>query len=90
MKKLMYAVRDIKADAFMNPFPVNTPGMAERAFTDVVNDPNQPLHKHPADYQLFEVGSFDEDTGLVAPIMEGDKPCAPRLLVTALQVIKKE
>lgn len=58
-----YSVRDQKAEAFLRPFFAPTRGMAIRSFTDAVNDPAQEMHKHAPDYFLFELGTFNEDSG---------------------------
>lgn len=67
-KLVIVSVRDSAADAFMNPFFVPTTGMAVRAFGDEVNKVGSPMNAHPADYELFEVGSFDEDSGKVVSV----------------------
>lgn len=65
MKLLIVAVRDRAADAFMRPFFVPTRGMAIRSFQDEVNRaaPDNSMNAHPEDYDLFALGTFDEETG---------------------------
>jgi len=61
-----FTIYDNKAEAYLNPFFMGTTGEALRAFTDAVNDRNNPnsnLTRHPADYQLFEIGEFENGTG---------------------------
>lgn len=62
---LVVAVRDRALDAFMRPFYMPTKGMAIRSFADEVNrqDEQNPLNKHPEDYDLYELGYFDEERG---------------------------
>lgn len=59
------AVRDEALQAFNRPFFVNTLGMAIRSFEDECNRdaPDNPMVKHPKDFSLWHVGSYDEDTG---------------------------
>lgn len=59
-------IRDIKAEANMPVFCMRSRGEAIRAFGDACkkND-GSPLSVHPEDYVLFEVGEFDEQTGLI-------------------------
>lgn len=57
------AVRDSAADAFGRPFVVPTLGLATRSFIDEVANPQSAFHSHPGDYTLFELGSFDDNTG---------------------------
>jgi len=59
----VFGVRDAKAQAFLQPFYSNSSGSAIRAFGDAVNDRQSPLGKHPMDYQLFELGTFDDNSG---------------------------
>lgn len=63
MVQKVFAVRDSKAQAFLQPFFSVSTGAAVRAFGDAVNEGNSPLAKHPEDYLLFELGEFDDNTG---------------------------
>lgn len=63
MKLVVVAVRDSAVDAFMRPFLVPTTGMAVRSFHDEVARVESDMHKHPEDYELFELGEFEEETG---------------------------
>lgn len=60
---LVCSVRDSALDAFMRPIFVPTAGMAVRSFQDEVKNPDSPMAKHPEDYALFELGTFDEESG---------------------------
>ena len=64
MIQKVFAVRDGKAEAFLQPFYSINAGSATRAFEDTINatDGNQ-LAKHPADYVLYELAAFDDNTG---------------------------
>lgn len=59
----MYTVYDSKAETYLPPFFVPARGLAIRAFEDCVNSDDHHFGKHPADYTLFFLGSFDTDTG---------------------------
>lgn len=63
MQLIVVAVRDSAVDAFMRPFFVPSTGMAIRSFRDEVNRADSEMAKHPQDYELFQLGMFDEDTG---------------------------
>jgi len=58
----VFAVRDMKAMAFLQPFFSPSIGSAMRAFGDAVNDKSCPFNKHPADYVLYEIGTYDDST----------------------------
>lgn len=62
----IFTVYDTKAEAYLQPFFMQTRGAAIRGFTELVNDKNHSFGKYPADYVLFEIGSFDDHTGLIS------------------------
>lgn len=64
----VFAVRDTKAQAFLQPFYSPSVGSALRAFTDAVNDPQCPFNKHPEDYLLYEIGSYDDSNAALIPL----------------------
>lgn len=66
----IFAVRDVKADAFGNPFVAQHVGIAVRSLTDAVNDPNlaTDIARHPADFVMYELGTFDESSGQIVPV----------------------
>lgn len=57
-----FAVRDMKALAFLQPFFSNSTGSALRAFGDAVADKSCPFSKHPEGYVLYEIGAYDDST----------------------------
>lgn len=81
MKYQLCAVYDKKATAFMAPFTAGTFGLAERMFTDAVNnsDSNNTMHTHPEDYSLFHIGEYDDQSGQIISIQ-------PKLLLEALTI----
>lgn len=77
----VFAVRDVKADAFGNPICVQTKGLAVRAFSDACADPRSPMAQYPEDYMLYEIGKYDPATGLLSGIS------VPELVATASEII---
>lgn len=67
MKLKAYAIFDIKADVFNVPFFFTTNGQAVRAFQDLAQDPQSTVSKHPEDYKLVRLGSYDDETGVLEP-----------------------
>lgn len=65
MVLIMVSVRDRAADTFARPFCVPSIGVAMRTFADEINraSGDNPLYQHPEDYDLYEIGGFDEATG---------------------------
>lgn len=82
MIMIIVAVRDAKAEAFTRPWYAQKAGSAIRVFSDEVNrkDPDNPMYNHPADYALYEIGSFDDNNGQITPLD------VPKLLIQADQV----
>jgi len=67
VKLLVFAVFDDAVKSFMHPQFQQTQGQAIRSFIDSVNTESDknPLHKHPADYTLFQIGTYDDQTGIL-------------------------
>lgn len=65
MRYNVYSIRDRAADVFGQPFFLPTNGVAIRVFSDEVNraDGNNNLNKHPEDFDLYYLGSFDDNDG---------------------------
>ena len=67
----IFSVYDMKAKFFGQPFYEQQEESALRAFTDAVNDSSRAenmWNKHPADFQLFVIGEFDNESGHVHPL----------------------
>lgn len=61
----IYSIYDSKAEAFMQPFFMQTKGLAIRAFEHTVNDSKTIFYKNPEDFILFELGEFIETSGQI-------------------------
>lgn len=59
----VFSVLDTKGDVFMSPFFFPATGQAVRAFSDLANDANTVVCRHPGDYRLTCIGEFDDSTG---------------------------
>ena len=60
-----FCIFDAAAAAAMRPFFAHNAGAAIREFTDIVNNPEHPIGRHPEDYTLFAIGEFDERNGVL-------------------------
>jgi len=69
-KLVLVAVRDRQLNAFGQIFVYQSRGQAIRAFGDEVNRKDNELNKHPEDYEMYEIGTFNTDDGM----LEQDKP----------------
>lgn len=63
----IYSIYDLQIRAYSQPYYSHTNGSALRAFSDHVNDPQSQPNKHPEDYQLFHLGTFNDETGELTP-----------------------
>ncbi|WNK14276.1 MAG: nonstructural protein [Microvirus sp.] len=60
----IFAIMDIKVGAYMQPWFSATKASAIRSFENVCKDQSTTLGQYPADFQLFALGKFDDQTGL--------------------------
>lgn len=60
------ALLDVQAQSFGRPLFYPAKGAALREISDEVNraDPKNQLFNHAVDFRVFELGSWDEQTGL--------------------------
>lgn len=49
--------------AYMRPWAALSTGQAIRVFEDEVQNPGSEIGRHPEDYALFKVGTFNDATG---------------------------
>ena len=60
----VYTVYDSKAECYLPPFYFKSTGEAVRAFSETVNQPTSTIGKHYSDYTLFEIGEYDDSSGM--------------------------
>lgn len=63
VKQIVCAVYDNAVKAYLTPFFQKTRAEALRNFKAAVNDPKHSFNSYAADYTLFALGEFDEETG---------------------------
>lgn len=63
----VFSVYDSKVESYSPPLCAKAKGEALRQFADLVNDGTSPISRHPGDYTLFELASFNESTGQIVP-----------------------
>ena len=83
MKSKLFCVRDQKIGAFNEPFPCVTEGAALRSFQSAVEAGDGDVGKYPADFDLYCIGEFDREAGIVLPYSQ------PKHLVSGLAFSKK-
>ena len=79
MNQVIVSVKDTAAGAFGRPVFVPAIAVAIRSFRDEVNrkDSTEDLAKHPDDFELYELGTFDDATGIVEVLLQ------PRMVARA-------
>lgn len=83
---VVVSVKDRAIDAFGRPFIVPTTGAAVRSFTDEVNRKESEMRSHPEDYDLYDIGTFCDQTGTFL-LPDGG---VPRVLTRAQDVVITE
>lgn len=65
MKLHILVIRDRAADVFGQPYFSTSIGAAVRSFSDEINrsDANNSLFKHPGDFDLYHLGTYDDSDG---------------------------
>lgn len=62
MKLNIYVVFDNKAMTYNRPFFVINDAIASRMASDHLNDKQSEIARHPADFSLFHLGEYDDQT----------------------------
>lgn len=68
MKQKIYALRDVRTEAFLRPMFLQNSAVLERVLLDAKNDENSTLSLHPEDYQVYYLGEYDDNNGLITPV----------------------
>ncbi len=66
MQNKLFAIYDDKAQAYLQPFTFTHDEQAVRTFSDCVNSKEHTFSKNPADYTLFSIGVFDDNTAEIS------------------------
>ncbi|AXL15195.1 nonstructural protein, partial [Microviridae sp.] len=74
MEKPVVVLYDNVANAYKDPFYPPTRGVALREFQDAVNNPqNGQLFNHASDFDLYVIGLWDEQTGIMSVFDKAEK-----------------
>ena len=61
----IFTVYDSKVEAYMTPFFERSSGSAIRGFEQTCLDGKSSFSLYASDYTLFEIGTYDDETGMV-------------------------
>lgn len=67
MKISIYSVMDNKLSAFMTPFFSHNDETAKRSILVALSHPESAIAVSPEDYDLYKLGVFDDESGLIDP-----------------------
>ena len=67
MIQIILSVKDTAAQAFGRPMFLPSSAVGVRSFRDEINrsDANNEMFKHPEDFELYELGTYDDSTGII-------------------------
>lgn len=68
MKVSIYGIFDQKAGAFLQPFFSPNNQLAFRNVEKACRNPQSPFVDFPADFTLFRLAEFDDETGIFEPL----------------------
>lgn len=74
----VFSIRDDKAGFGQPQVSLNEPTMI-RSFGHQINQPGSILEYAPSDYSLYEIGSFNTDSGEFKPVL-------PRFVISGIDV----
>jgi len=83
MKHNIFTIYDSKAQAYLTPFFMHQDGMALRVFADCINDNSHQFGKHPEDYILFNIGSWEDDKAKF-------KTSIPIAIATGIELVQQD
>ncbi len=78
----MFCLYDRKSEIHQPPMFCHNTGHALRVFASYCNRPDQMLSQYPEDFQLFEIGTFDDQTAVVEKLDKPHLVCTVTELIT--------
>lgn len=67
METKVFSIFDNAVKAYLPPLHFRTRGEAIRSVSSALDDPGHQFSKHSQDYVLFELATFDDNTGMFVP-----------------------
>lgn len=68
MKSKVYVIRDIVMNSYSFPFFAMHENHAKRICSDLIlHGEGTTVHDHPEDHDLYLIGEYDDQTGLISP-----------------------
>ncbi len=82
MRQQIYSIKDLKVGTYSSPFFATHDQVAIRNASDVVNDEKTTLNKWPADFELWNLGIFDDSGKFIDN--------NPTIVCTLVSLVKNE
>lgn len=67
MELKLFSIRDSKGEVYNTPFFQKSHGEAERSFRELIKDEKSMVSKYPDDFDLYYLGTYDDQTGVIKP-----------------------
>lgn len=83
----LFAIRDARSELFTAPMVFQARGQAIRSFSDAVNASDGDFAKHPDDYTLFFVGTWDDAQGRLVPASSPEPVALGSTLLTSVRPV---
>lgn len=82
MKTKLYCIFDRKTTLYHVPFHAHNTGHAIRIFSDMASDAQSQVQTWPEDFELYEIGDFNNENGCVTPLT------VPHFVINATSVLE--
>lgn len=79
----VYSFYDVCGMVFMEPFYLHYDSQAVRRAGDILESKESMISKHPSDFKLFRIGTYDYNVGLLTP-------CVPPVFICEVNSLTKE
>lgn len=87
MRSNVYSVYDRASGIYDRPFISHSDAAAVRAFSDIASDADHPIGKHPEDFTLYRVGTWEDNNGTIVP-QDPEKVIGAHEAYTAARAIR--
>lgn len=64
----MFAIRDVKGESYGVPMAFINRGIATRVFYEMCQDARGDYSKYPTDFMLYEIGTWEPNTGVLGAL----------------------
>lgn len=84
-----FSVYDEKAQSYNLPFFYPQINLAVRALTDSLQNPDSIVARHPEDFTLYHIGTFNDLTGKMESFVEPRPVCRATEIINSMKITPK-